>query len=337
MKSIIITIVLIGLTAGSAMAQQTTGPTRGNNILYGDVQIDGTKDSGFKPLSLDILLYSLSGQIVARQKVTNNGRYRFNDLVDGEYDLVVESEGSEVARMRVQLRSPIFKNDYRQDINLALKGGADAPAKSMTISAEDQYKRSEQNQKRFEKAQAATNEKKYDEALGFLKQIISDDPNDFQAWTEEGTLYLIKGDGTESEKAYTKAIELRPKFYLALMNLGRLRIMEKNFDGAIPVLTDAVEVKPTSADANFYLGEAYLQVKKGSKAVIYLNEALKLDPVGKAEAHLRLATLYNAVGLKQKAVVEYEEFLKKKPDYPDRKKLEQYISANKGSADAKKP
>jgi hypothetical protein len=33
--------------------------------------------------------------------------------------------------------------------------------------------------------------------------------------------------------------------------------------------------------------------------------------------------------LKDKAAKEYEEFLKKKPDYPDKKKLEQYISANK--------
>jgi tetratricopeptide (TPR) repeat protein len=337
MKSIILMIVLTGLIAGPATAQQTTGPTRGNNILYGDVQIDGTKGAGFKPLSLDIILYSLGGQILARQKVTNNGRYRFNDLNDGEYDLVVESEASEVARIRVMLRSPIFKNDYRQDINLVLKDGADAPAKASTVSAADEYKRPAQNQKKFEKAQAATNEKKYDEALGFIKQIVSDDPDDFQAWTELGTLYLLKGDGAESEKAYAKAIELRPKFFLALMNLGRLRMMEKNFDGAIPVLSSAVELKPTSADANYYLGEAYLQVKKGSKAVEYLNEALKLDPVGKAEAHLRLATLYNAVGLKDKAAIEYEEFLKKKPDYAERKKLEQYIQTNKGAAQTKKP
>jgi hypothetical protein len=28
-------------------------------------------------------------------------------------------------------------------------------------------------------------------------------------------------------------------------------------------------------------------------------------------------------------VIEYEEFLKKKPDYPDKKKLQDYITANK--------
>ena len=61
----------------------------------------------------------------------------------------------------------------------------------------------------------------------------------------------------------------------------------------------------------------------------YLREALKLDPVGMAEAHLRLALLYNGAGMKDKAAEEYEQFLKKKPDYRERKKLEQYIAENK--------
>ena len=50
--------------------------------------------------------------------------------------------------------------------------------------------------------------------------------------------------------------------------------------------------------------------------------------LGKSEAHLRLAWLYNAAGMKDKAAIEYEEFLKKKPDYSDRKRLEDYISTN---------
>ena len=33
--------------------------------------------------------------------------------------------------------------------------------------------------------------------------------------------------------------------------------------------------------------------------------------------------------MKDKAAIEYTEFLKKRPDYPDRKKLEQYIADNK--------
>ena len=110
---------------------------------------------------------------------------------------------------------------------------------------------------------------------------------------------------------------------------------QKNFEGAVEVLTKAVKVQPESAQANYFLGEAYLQMKKGSVGVGYLYEAIRLDPIGMAEAHLRLAALYNAVGMKDKAAKEYEDFLKTEPDYPDRKRLEQYISENKNAE--KKP
>jgi TPR repeat protein len=63
-----------------------------------------------------------------------------------------------------------------------------------------------------------------------------------------------------------------------------------------------------------------------SKAIPHLNSAASL---GFPEAHLRLAWIYDGTGSKEKAALEYEEFLKKKPDYPDRQKLEGYIRANK--------
>ena len=319
--------LLIVLASGSIC----TSAQSGGHILYGDMRVDESKATGFIPISYELILYTLSGQLVARQTVSSNGRYRFMNLADGHYDIVVESESTEVARIRVELSSSRLATDFRQDIFLELKPPIGASSKPASVSVEDYYKRSSANHKLFEKAQAATNKKKYGEAVTLLTELLANDPKDFQAWTELGTLHLIEQDLTEAEKAYAHAVEVRPKFFLGLMDLGRTRLMQKNFDGAISVLSTALEVKPTSADANYYLGEAYLQVKKGSKAVGYLNEAIKLDPIGKAEAHLRLATLYNAVGMKDKAAAEYEAFLKKKPDYPKKKKLEQYIAHNKKS------
>jgi cytochrome c-type biogenesis protein CcmH/NrfG len=166
-------------------------------------------------------------------------------------------------------------------------------------------------------------------AISLLRQIVESDPRDFPAWEELGTAYFIQKDFAEAEKAYAEALKAHPDYAPVLISLGRLRIAQKNFNGAIEVLTQAVKVQPDSSQANYFLGEAYLQVKLGSKAVPYLEAALKLDPIGMADAHLRLATLYNAVGWKDKAAAEYEQFLKKKPDYAERKKLEQYITDNK--------
>ncbi|HSD45386.1 MAG TPA: tetratricopeptide repeat protein [Pyrinomonadaceae bacterium] len=298
----------------------------GSYIIFGDLSVDEGKDKATKPLVYEVVLNNIGGLPAGRQYVNAGGRYQFINLAPGQYELVVLLDHEEVGRTRVEILSGGSER-VRQDVELAWKGHASA--KPSSISAADFYNRNDANEKLFLKAREATDQKRYDDAVATLNQVVAADPHDFQAWTELGTVYLFKQQFDESEKAYVKSVTERPQFFLGQMNLGRLRFARKNFEGAIEPLTAAVTIQPSSADANYYLGESYLQIKKGSKAVGYLNEAIKLDPIGKADAHLRLATLYNAVGMKNLAANEYAEFLKKKPNYPDRKKLEDYIAANK--------
>ncbi len=294
------------------------------HILFGDLKVDESKAGEKVPFSFEILLYTLSGGIISRQTVTNNGRYRFLGLRNGHYDVAVEVEGREVARVRVMVSAP-YKTDFRQDLNLEWSGGG-GKERTQTVSAKDFYQRSPANKSLFEKAQQAMDKKKYDEGAALLKQLLDADGKDFQAWSELGTAYLLLDKKTEAEKAYARAVEEKPTFFLSLLNLGRMRAAEKRYEEAVEPLSRAVEIQPTSAEANFLLGEAYLQTKKGSKAVGYLNEAARL---GRTDAHLRLATLYNAVGMKDRAAAEYEQFLIKEPAYADKSKLEKYIKENK--------
>jgi Tfp pilus assembly protein PilF len=298
----------------------------GEHILWGDVKVDESKASGQKALAFDIVLYTETGNMIGRQTVPNNGRYRFMNLVNGNYDLVVEVEGAEVARMRVRIvGSGAMKSDYQQDIELEWREPA-AGAKPGNVSAADYYKRTSVNQKLFDRAEEALNASKFADAAALLQQLVASDAKDYQAWTELGTAYVSQQKTDEAEKAYLSAAEAKPTYTPAFMNLGRLRFMQKKFDGAVEALTKAVALPPPSADANYMLGESYLQLKKGSKAVPYLEEAARL---GRPDAHLRLATLYNAAGFKDRAAAEYEQYLTKKPDSPDRKKLEEYIKENK--------
>lgn len=324
LRRLTITLLLLPSFCTVASAQfEARG--RGPHTLFGDIRVETEPgDESAKPLSLEIQLYSINGTLLGRQTVSANGRYRFMELANGEYDVVVMSENLEVTRLRVRVQS-VYKTDFRQDITLEARTNHTSN-KPATISAADVYERPSANKSLFAKAQKAVDEKKYDEAMDLFNRLLAADEKDFQAWTELGTVQLMRKNVDEAEKDYRRAIQERPTFTLALLNLGRLLSAENKFEAAIEPLTEAVKTSPTSADANFLLGEAYLQIKKGSKAVPYLNEAARL---GKPDAHLRLATLYNAVGLKDKAALEYEQFLKKRPDYKDRKALEQYISENK--------
>lgn len=299
----------------------------GNHTLFGDIKVDESQVRRSQAITLYVLLYAEGGQLLARQTVPGNGRYRFNSIRDGRYEVVVEIENVEKARVPVQIRSP-FKTDFRQDIEFQLRDTSPG-SKSSVISAADYHDRTNSNKTVFRRAQEAIERKYYDDAVALLQTIVQSDPSDFPAWFELGTVYFIQKDFENAEQAYLKALAKHPEYVLALISLGRLRITLKNFDGAIEVLSKAVKVEPMSSQANYFLGEAFLQVKLGSKAVPYLNMAIKLDPSGMAEAHLRLAALYNARNLKDKAAAEYEAFLRKKPDYPDRKRIKEYISANK--------
>lgn len=324
-----ISLALILMAIYSLLGTNASMQTGAGHTLYGDLTVDDGQVEGLKPMSFDIILYTDGGRVVGRQTVTSKGRYRFTSVPNGNYDVVVELENQEVARFHFSVSSS-FKNDFRRDIALKWQASRVNPTGERTkvISAADSYVRPQANIALFEKSTEAMEKKNYEQAIDFLRQIVETDPNDFLSWTELGTAYLGKENSSEAEKAYVKAIELRPKFFLALMNLGRLRIAEKNYDGAITSLAAAVEVQPSSAIANYYLGQAYLLIKKGSRAVSYLYEALKLEPIKMADAHLLLAALYHGAGMKDKAVAEYEQFLKKKPDYSDRRKLEKYIAEN---------
>jgi tetratricopeptide (TPR) repeat protein len=302
-------------------------PQSGGHVLFGDIKVDETQAKAPSMGTFVVLLYSEAGGLLMRQTVPSNGRYRFLDLRNGRYEVVVEFENREIARILVSVNSP-YKTDFRQDIELKWTPNLSV-TKASVISVADYYSRSEANKLLFREAKDATGKKQYDKAISLLRQIVDVDDKDFGAWQELGTNFFIMKSFFEADSCYFKALQLRPHYVAAMVGLGRVRIVEKNLTGAIEVLERAVKAEPTSPQANYFLGDALLQAKIGSRAVEYLNAALQLDPIGMADAHLLLAALYNATGMKDKAAAEYQAFLKVVPNYPDRKKLQAFISANK--------
>jgi Tfp pilus assembly protein PilF len=311
--------------AGTALPQ-----TGGGHTLFGDFKVDDSKLPGPERQIFNVILYDSLGRVAGRQSVAGGGRYSFVGVRNGEYDIVVEAGNEEVARIRVVLTFPL-QTDVRNDISLEWRrprvGLSDD--KAAVVRASDFYQRPRATEAGFAGAQEAVKKKEYEQAITLLRQVVAEDPKDFEAWTELGTLHFKRGKAGEAEKLYLRALQERPTFIVALLNLGKLRVERKDYDGAIVVLLRAVKELPQSAEANYFLGEAFLQVKKGSKAVGYLSEAIRLDPAGMAEAHLRLAALYNAAGMKERAAAEYEQFLARRPDHPDRKKIEQYVREHK--------
>lgn len=297
-----------------------------NASLQGTLTIQGAMDEE-KPPSFTVSVFA-NGVMVGRQRIQNRGAFSFNGVPRFGVTLVIEADNLEVASYPLgTLNSPPLSN--RQDVILTwLQIGQAVKRRNEVISVRNSYSRSEENQKLFDKAIDGVKEKKSENSLKLFKQLLDKDPKDYVAWTELGSIYFNNEKFSDAENAYNKAIKLKSDFLPALTNLGKLYLAQKKSDQAIETLIKAYEFSKESADINHYLGEAYLQAKKGSQAVIYLNQAIKLAPIEKAEIHLRLAALYNAAGVKDRAVTEYKMFLEKVPDYPEKSKIEKYISEN---------
>jgi Flp pilus assembly protein TadD len=307
-----------------------TGGPGGEHEIYGEFKVDESKTHNKVPSSFVLVLMTDTGKVVERQSAMINAGFRFFGLRSGNYEIVVESAGMPVARVPIQLISS-RKIELKQDIVLEWvdEGAKKSGAKPSAVSAADYYERNAANRELFDKASAALKKKKYEDAVALLQQIVAADEKDHVAWAALGSAYGGLHNAAESERCYRRALELKPEMLAAAINLGRQYAAAKQFDKAYEVLRPAVEKHPESADAHFLLAESCLQTRRYDDAANEYAEALRLDPKGKADAHLRLALLLDASGKKDKAAAELEQFLAKRPEYPDREKLEQYIQANK--------
>jgi len=326
--------LLVGLTLAFntvLFAQATLTPSPADVppgrifTLYGELIVIEPEVAAPANTMFDLILYSRENEEVARQRVGKGGRYSFNNILEGNYLIGVEIDNVEIARVAIHIAQRKLK-PIEQD--LQLNWTSSLRANREVVAAPDSYSRSYQNPKLFDKAMKQISKNELPGAIATLRSIVEADPKDYQSWNELGLVYFVQKNFAAAEQSFAKAIEVEPEFITAFVNLGRVRLAQKKPEGAIAALRSGVEKDPKSAIANYFLGEAYFAAKKESIAVEHMNQALKLDPVRMANAHLRLASVYNLAGRKDLAAIEYNEFLKKKPEYPDAQRLRDYIIAN---------
>ncbi len=295
----------------------------GAPIICGQVKIRGSAPTDPRP-SIQVTLLS-SGVAVESMRTGDSGYYYFRRSATSTSSLLFEVNEIEVGRVSLlDGLNSATRRDVEVDISSLKSPGQAAPG---VVSVQGMYSRSADADRLFTRAMADAKANKREQAISAFKGIVTKDPKDFVAWSELGTLNFEKNP-KDAREAYQKALEAKSDFFFALLNYGKLELTQKNYDPSVELLTKAIALEPSSPDSNHYLGEAYLGAKKGSKAVVYLNEAIRLSPIGKAEIHLRLAALYHAANLKDRAAAEYKLFLTKVPNHAERNKFERYISDN---------
>ena len=303
---------------------ETGGPVwLASNVVFGKITVNGLAEGARFP-KITVVLNS-RGRDTANFTIDRSGNYCFRGIDGSGAILTVEVEGREVARQI--LPTSTYIKQFQQDFEV-IAGNFAGAVKPGAVSVKFQYQRSEQNAKLFEQASAAATDGKTDRALQLLQEIVASDAADYIAWSQIGAIHFEKKSYSAAEKAYNSALAAKPDLAPAMMNLGRIHLVDGKMDQGIELLKRATVADPSLARAFQLLGEAYLLSRKGTLGVEALNEAIRLEPVAMAESHLLLATLYDRAGAKFMATREYKLFLEKLPEHKDAKKFKRYIEDN---------
>src|SRR5262249_51158636 len=102
------------------------------------------------------------------------------------------------------------------------------------------------------------------------------------------------GDVQKALEQFMSASEKAPNDVDLMLRVGAALVTIGEVDKALPLLTKVKDQRPNSAEANHFMGRAYL--KKGgldtASSMRYLQRAVDLDP-NRAEYHLYLAWAAN--------------------------------------------
>jgi tetratricopeptide (TPR) repeat protein len=168
-------------------------------------------------------------------------------------------------------------------------------------------------------------------AIEKLKQAIAEYPNFMLAFNELGIQYLRLGELDKANDALSNALKISPDSPIALMNHGIVLTHIGKFDQAVTELQTALKQKEQSASGHSYLGQALANLGRFGEAEEHLKRAIALGGDEIKDAHRFLGAIYLQRGERERAVEEFETYLKLAPKAKDAEQVRQIVRQNKRS------
>ncbi len=202
----------------------------------------------------------------------------------------------------------------------------------------------------FEKAREISREGKTKEAEEIFKKILKENPENYPAHIQYGTILREINKRDEAIKIFKRAKELNPQFLHAHFNLGTLYFEEKKYKEAEEEFIILLDLIPSFGEPYYYLIRIYLIegefnlaesiLKKAKENLnpeenLFFYEGLYYAERGELEraiesfrsslrykenyfdAKFNLAQAYYKTGNIEYSLKEYEECLRINPDFPN--------------------
>ena len=194
---------------------------------------------------------------------------------------------------------------------------------SITSVAEASQNVPKEARRAFEEGVNERKKKHYDNALASLTRAIELFPAYYQALVERGELRVNMERIAEASQDFDGAIELNKGSERALRGAGFCRLRLQKYVAAIELFERAILIDPNVAQSHLFLGLARIAVGRNEPARSALTEALRLDRDGAVSAHVYLANLDASEKRYKDAADHLKAYLAARPDAPDSPRLRQ--------------
>jgi tetratricopeptide (TPR) repeat protein len=159
---------------------------------------------------------------------------------------------------------------------------------------------------------AALTRKNYKEAIAHLEKATLAYSNFFEAHLLLGTAFMDLREWDKAERPLLRAVEIKPENGLAKIALGEVYWRQKRHADAEQMLREGLKLDQKSWHGHFTLGRLYWDMGEVAKAGAPIGMTLQLKP-DLAEAHLLAGNILLRVNQRERALIEYREYLRLAP------------------------
>jgi|HubBroStandDraft_2_1064218.scaffolds.fasta_scaffold175537_1 tetratricopeptide (TPR) repeat protein len=309
--------ILISFLVSTGQAQLRGGPSSLSSVGNVHIHVVFNNDRDAGPYLLVRLIQGSSSMVVGTTYTNDRGEAQFLGVPVGDYHVEISGDGIQAKT------SDIFEVDERKMTQAQYvvvtkteeSGPKPLSAQSTTVSASD-LNVPPKARKEVDKANEEMATHNWNKALEHLNKAVALAPQYVTAYNNLGVLYDKMNDIPHEEEALQKAVSVDGHFAPALLNYGKLCLRQKNPVQAETLLQRAASSDPNDAEIVTLLSFAEYMNRHFDAAI---SNALQAHSSGRdhsAFLHYIAARAYQQENQQQRALAEFEDFLREEPKGP---------------------
>jgi tetratricopeptide (TPR) repeat protein len=270
-----------------------------------DVFIKGPNGTPIEGTAV-VTLTRLNGQFYS-QGTAKAGYLRLNAVPQTEYNVLVVAPG--FARAMKQIDA-LGATQTLVKVTIQLQP---APEGEDAITDKEFLALAPKAQKSLSKAIESLRSNKPSDARSQLETAYHIAPTSAEVNYVYGVYSMQTGNRAQAEVYWTKALELHPKHFRALISLSEALVDDSKLSEALVYLDRAVKVEPSSWRAHAVYAEAYLRHGSPDEAVQQAERALQLGRGQAVVVKRYLAAALAKRGEKDKAIDVLQKYVEEQP------------------------